>query len=42
MLQDRIRRAGRFSEDTSRYFFQQLVQAVAWCHSKVSWGHWNC
>lgn len=31
-LFDRIVRAGRFSEDEARYFFQQLICGVAWCH----------
>lgn len=31
-LFDRIVRAGRFSEDEARYFFQQLISGVAWCH----------
>jgi serine/threonine-protein kinase SRK2 len=34
-LQGRIARAGRFPEDVARYFFQQLILGVAWCHSKV-------
>ncbi len=37
-LHARIVKAGRFSEDVARYFFQQLVQGVAWCHSKVGGG----
>ncbi|KAL6763166.1 kinase-like domain-containing protein [Haematococcus lacustris] len=32
-LFDRITRAKRFSEDEARYFFQQLVSGVAYCHS---------
>lgn len=31
-LFDRIVRAGRFSEDEARYFFQQLISGVEWCH----------
>lgn len=31
-LFDRIVRANRFSEDEARYFFQQLISGVAWCH----------
>lgn len=31
-LFDRIVKAGRFSEDEARYFFQQLISGVAWCH----------
>ena len=30
-----IQRVGRFCEDVARYFFQQLISAVAWCHGKV-------
>lgn len=29
----RICSAGRFSEDEARYFFQQLISAVSYCHS---------
>ncbi|GAB4817584.1 hypothetical protein N2152v2_004630 [Parachlorella kessleri] len=32
-LFDRIATAGRFPEDVARYFFQQLISGVAWCHS---------
>lgn len=32
-LFDRICMAGRFSEDEARYFFQQLVSGVSYCHS---------
>ncbi|EFN59208.1 hypothetical protein CHLNCDRAFT_138144 [Chlorella variabilis] len=31
-LFDRIVKANRFSEDEARYFFQQLISGVAWCH----------
>uniref|UniRef100_A0A0D9VGY8 non-specific serine/threonine protein kinase n=1 Tax=Leersia perrieri TaxID=77586 RepID=A0A0D9VGY8_9ORYZ len=31
-LFDRICSAGRFSEDESRYFFQQLICGVSYCH----------
>ena len=31
-LFDRIVKAGRFAEDEARYFFQQLISGVAWCH----------
>ncbi|KAJ3700384.1 hypothetical protein LUZ61_004089 [Rhynchospora tenuis] len=31
-LFDRICNAGRFSEDESRYFFQQLICGVSYCH----------
>ena len=33
-LFDRIVRAGRFSEDEARFFFQQLVCGVAYCHGE--------
>ncbi|XP_058728493.1 serine/threonine-protein kinase SAPK1-like [Vicia villosa] len=32
-LFDRICLAGRFSEDEARYFFQQLISGVSYCHS---------
>lgn len=32
-LFDRILTAGRFSEDEARYFFQQLISGVSYCHS---------
>ncbi|KAI3873905.1 hypothetical protein MKW98_001554 [Papaver atlanticum] len=32
-LFDRICNAGRFSEDEARFFFQQLVSGVSYCHS---------
>ncbi|KAL0730695.1 hypothetical protein Bca4012_026789 [Brassica carinata] len=31
-LFERIYNAGRFSEDEARYFFQQLISAVSYCH----------
>ena len=31
-LFERIVKAGRFSEDEARYFFQQLISGVEWCH----------
>ena len=34
-LFDRIVRAGRFSEDEARYFFQQLICGVDYCHRSV-------
>lgn len=34
-LFQRIIDTGRFPEDEARYFFQQLISGVAWCHSKV-------
>ncbi|CAL8470696.1 g10238 [Coccomyxa elongata] len=33
-LFDRIVKAGRFSEDEARYFFQQLISGVEYCHSQ--------
>ena len=33
-LFDRIVKAGRFSEDEARYFFQQLVCGVDYCHRR--------
>lgn len=35
-LFDRIVKAGRFSEDEARFFFQQLISGVDYCHSEVS------
>ncbi|CAN1307287.1 Serine/threonine-protein kinase SRK2E [Linum perenne] len=32
-LFERIRIAGRFSEDEARFFFQQLISGVSYCHS---------
>ncbi|XP_052195265.1 serine/threonine-protein kinase SRK2E isoform X2 [Diospyros lotus] len=32
-LFDRIRKAERFSEDEARFFFQQLISGVSYCHS---------
>ncbi|KAE9591902.1 hypothetical protein Lal_00038973 [Lupinus albus] len=32
-LFERICNAGRFSEDEARYFFQQLISGVCYCHS---------
>lgn len=32
-LFERICTAGRFSEDEARYFFQQLISGVSYCHS---------
>lgn len=34
-LFDRIVKAGRFSEDEARFFFQQLISGVKYCHSQV-------
>ncbi|URD79925.1 serine threonine-protein kinase [Musa troglodytarum] len=34
-LFDRISNAGRFSEDEARYFFQQLICGVSYCHFMV-------
>ncbi|KAL3133461.1 Serine/threonine-protein kinase srk2a [Trebouxia sp. C0009 RCD-2024] len=33
-LFDRIVKAGRFSEDEARFFFQQLISGVDYCHSE--------
>jgi serine/threonine-protein kinase SRK2 len=33
-LFDRIVKAGRFSEDEARYFFQQLVSGLDHCHHR--------
>ena len=46
-LFDRIVKANRFSEDEARYFFQQLISGVAWCHKEVRWARldgsvWLC
>lgn len=32
-LFERISKAGRFSEDEARFFFQQLISGVSYCHS---------
>lgn len=40
-LFDRIVKAGRFTEDEARYFFQQLISGVAWCHREVRVLHEN-
>ena len=32
----RIAEVGAFAEDEARYFFQQLISGVAWCHRQVS------
>lgn len=34
-LFERIVRAGRFGEDEARYFFQQLISGVDYCHASV-------
>jgi serine/threonine-protein kinase SRK2 len=34
-LFERICNAGRFSEDEARFFFQQLISGVSYCHSMV-------
>jgi hypothetical protein len=34
-LFERIVKAGRFSEDEARYFFQQLICGVDYCHRSV-------
>ncbi|XP_011016762.1 PREDICTED: serine/threonine-protein kinase SAPK2 isoform X1 [Populus euphratica] len=35
-LFERICNAGRFSEDEARFFFQQLISGVSYCHSMIS------
>ncbi|KAG6398562.1 hypothetical protein SASPL_140028 [Salvia splendens] len=40
-LFDRICSAGRFSEDEARYFFQQLISGVSFCHSMMA-DVWSC
>ena len=39
-LFDRIVKAGRFSEDEARYFFQQLISGVEYCHSEARAALW--
>lgn len=34
-LFERIVKAGKFSEDEARYFFQQLLSGVDYCHQSV-------
>ncbi|XP_031736973.1 serine/threonine-protein kinase SRK2I isoform X3 [Cucumis sativus] len=34
-LFERISNAGRFSEDEARFFFQQLISGVSYCHAMV-------
>jgi serine/threonine-protein kinase SRK2 len=34
-LFDYVVARGRLDEDTARFYFQQLIGGVAWCHSKV-------
>uniref|UniRef100_A0A3Q7FBQ4 non-specific serine/threonine protein kinase n=1 Tax=Solanum lycopersicum TaxID=4081 RepID=A0A3Q7FBQ4_SOLLC len=34
-LFERISNAGRFNEDEARFFFQQLISGVSYCHSMV-------
>uniref|UniRef100_A0A3Q7IQL9 Protein kinase domain-containing protein n=1 Tax=Solanum lycopersicum TaxID=4081 RepID=A0A3Q7IQL9_SOLLC len=38
-LFERICNAGRFSEDEARFFFQQLISGVSYCHSMSSLLH---
>ncbi|KAF5936552.1 hypothetical protein HYC85_024058 [Camellia sinensis] len=38
-LFERICNAGRFSEDEARYFFQQLISGVSYCHTMSSLLH---
>lgn len=33
-LFDRVKQAGHFTEDEARYFFQQLIAGVRYCHRK--------
>lgn len=33
-LFERVKQAGHFSEDEARYFFQQLITGVRYCHRK--------
>ncbi|CAI0439391.1 unnamed protein product [Linum tenue] len=40
-LFERICNAGRFSEDEARYFFQQLISGVSYCHSMLA-DVWSC
>lgn len=40
-LFDRIVKAGRFSEDEARYFFQQLICGVDYCHQSVRGLTWQ-
>jgi len=40
-LFDRIVKAGRFSEDEARYFFQQLICGVDYCHQSVRGASWR-
>nr|XP_018675701.1 PREDICTED: serine/threonine-protein kinase SAPK7 isoform X2 [Musa acuminata subsp. malaccensis] len=40
-LFDRISNAGRFSEDEARYFFQQLICGVSYCHFMTA-DVWSC
>ncbi|KAL4294269.1 hypothetical protein AHAS_Ahas18G0211200 [Arachis hypogaea] len=35
-LFERICNAGRFSEDEARFFFQQLISGVSYCHAMVT------
>ncbi|XP_057495522.1 serine/threonine-protein kinase SAPK1-like isoform X3 [Actinidia eriantha] len=40
-LFERICNAGRFSEDEARFFFQQLISGVSYCHSMIA-DVWSC
>ncbi|KAH0777640.1 hypothetical protein KY290_009051 [Solanum tuberosum] len=40
-LFERICNAGRFSEDEARFFFQQLISGVSYCHSMLA-DVWSC
>lgn len=37
-----VRRSGRLSEDASRFFFQQLISGVDFCHQVEFCGHAQC
>lgn len=41
-LFDYVVARGRLTEDVARFYFQQLVCGVAWCHSKVWAGGGRC
>ena len=34
-LFEQVKNAGHFTEDEARYFFQQLVSGVEYCHKQV-------
>jgi serine/threonine protein kinase len=37
-LLDAVAASGRLPEDVARYFFQQLIVGLEYCHSNVRWG----